>query len=373
MNFSRISKSCHAFLFFMLITFAMVYQYNMRFLILSCYTVPISFQLLLKCLQNNTIFALTAILYTGMKSSKYDLVSVIGPTACGKTRFAALLAARIGGEIISADSRQVYRKMNLGTGKDYDDYNANGKVIPVHLIDILDPGKKYNVFEYRKDFMVAYNEIRQRNNIPVLCGGTGLYIDAVTKSYMLLSVPPDRVLRKELESKSLEELADILSNLKKLHNKTDIDTKKRAIRAIEIERFYRDHDAKSDVFPDLKNVFFGIRYDRQTIKKRITGRLHARLKNGMIEEVENLLKEGVRPDDLIYYGLEYKYLTLFLTGKINYDVMVDRLNIAIHQFAKRQMTWFRKMEKEGTVIHWLEGTLSMEERLNEALKIAGFI
>lgn len=327
---------------------------------------------MLKCLQNNIIFALTAILCAGMESSKYDLISVIGPTACGKTRFAALLAAKIGGEIISADSRQVYKKMNLGTGKDYDDYNADGRVIPVHLIDMIEPGKKYNVFEYQKDFVVAYNNIRQRRMIPVLCGGTGLYIDAVTKSYMLLPVPPDKILRNELESKSLEELADILSSLKKMHNKTDIDTKKRAIRAIEIEKYYHDHADKYDAFPVLNNIFLGIRFDRQTVRERITERLHSRLKNGMIEEVENLLHEGVKPKDLIYYGLEYKYLTLFLTEQISYNEMVERLNIAIHQFAKRQMTWFRKMEKEGAVIHWLEGTLSMEERLDEALRITGF-
>jgi tRNA dimethylallyltransferase len=307
-----------------------------------------------------------------MGKSNYDMITILGPTACGKTHFAACLSARINGEIISADSRQVYKKMNLGTGKDYDDYHVNGKMIRSHLIDILEPGEKYNVFEYQKDFLAAFDEIKKRGKTPVLCGGTGLYIDAVTKAYKLLPVPPDQLLRKELESKSLEELAQILQEYKKLHNTTEIDTKKRAIRAIEIEKYYHLHPENNKTFPRLNNIFIGLKYDRKIIRKRITERLSARLKAGMIEEVESLLSEGLKPEDLIYYGLEYKYITLYLTGKIEYDEMVRKLNIAIHQFAKRQMTWFRKMEKEGSVIHWLDETTPFEERIQTAVRLAGF-
>ncbi|HJX71647.1 MAG TPA: tRNA (adenosine(37)-N6)-dimethylallyltransferase MiaA [Bacteroidales bacterium] len=307
-----------------------------------------------------------------MRKSKYDLITILGPTACGKTHFAACLSERTGGEIISADSRQVYKRMNLGTGKDYNDYRVNGKIIPCHLIDILEPGERYNVFEYQKDFLTTFNEIRKRGNLPVLCGGTGMYIDAVTRRYKLLPVPPDKMLRKELESKSLDELARILQQYKKLHNKTDIDTKKRAIRAIEIEEFHLHRPEINSVFPKLANIFIGIKYKREIIRKRITERLHARLKSGMIDEVEALLSEGLKPEELIYYGLEYKYITLYLTKEIEYDEMVIRLNIAIHQFAKRQMTWFRKMEKEGSEIYWLDETLPFEERLQTAVRLAGY-
>jgi tRNA dimethylallyltransferase len=307
-----------------------------------------------------------------MGKPKYDLITILGPTACGKTHFAACLSEMIGGEIISADSRQVYKKMNLGTGKDYDDYLVNGKMISYHLVDILEPGEKYNVFEYQKDFRIAFNDIKYRGNIPIMCGGTGLYIDAVTKGYRLLPVPPDNMLRKELKLKSMEELTQILRKYKKLHNTTDIDTKKRAIRAIEIELYHQQHPEKNRIFPDLSTILIGIKYEREIIKRRITDRLINRLKKGMIEEVENLLSEGLKPEQLIYYGLEYKYITLYLTGEIDYNEMFSRLNIAIHQFAKRQMTWFRKMEREGSVIHWLDEHMPFESRLQTAIDLAGY-
>lgn len=304
-----------------------------------------------------------------MGKIKYDLITILGPTACGKTRFAAHLASRISGEIISADSRQVYRKMNLGTGKDYEDYMVNGKKTPYHLIDILEPGYKFNVYEFQKYFLKVYNEIKARNNIPLLCGGSGMYIDAVTKSYKLMPVPPDKKLRKELESKSLAELAEILASYRKLHNITDTDTKKRAVRAIEIEEYYACHPESKNEFPSINNIFLGIEYDRTTTKKRITTRLHERLKRGMVEEVQNLLNEGLKPDDLMYYGLEYKYITQYITGYLDYDVMVEKLNIAIQQFAKRQMTWFRKMEREGAGIHWFDGQMPLEEKILRAIEL----
>ena len=304
-----------------------------------------------------------------MGKIKYDLITILGPTACGKTKFAAYLSSRINGEIISADSRQVYRKMNLGTGKDYEDYIVTGKKIPYHLVDILEPGYKFNVFEFQKHFLKVYNEIRARKNVPVLCGGSGMYIDAVTKSYELMPVPPDKKLRKELGSKSLEELAEILASYKKLHNITDTDTKKRVIRAIEIEKYYTVHPESKNDYPEISNIFLGIKFDRPSIKKRITDRLHERLKKGMVEEVQNLLNEGLKPEDLIYYGLEYKYITQYIEGGLDYDIMVEKLNIAIQQFAKRQMTWYRKMEREGAKIHWFDGYMPLEEKITSAIEL----
>ncbi|MFO7657072.1 MAG: tRNA (adenosine(37)-N6)-dimethylallyltransferase MiaA [Bacteroidales bacterium] len=308
-----------------------------------------------------------------MPNSAIDLIFIIGPTACGKTRLAVGLAARADGEIISADSRQVYRRMNIGTGKDYKDYIVNGRVIPSHLTDICDPGEKYNLFEYQRDFFAVYTELKKRNKIPVVCGGTGLYIEAITNAYKLLPVPPDENLRKKLEKKSLDDLAEMLAAYKELHNKTDVDTKKRAIRAIEIEEYYKKNPATTDSFPQLNSLLIGLAYERETIKKRITERLYQRLKEGMIEEVEILLNDGVNPEDLIYYGLEYKYITLFITGRLSYDEMVEKLNIAIHQFSKRQMTWFRKMEREGAEIHWLDGNLDMETKIRKVLELAGLL
>jgi tRNA dimethylallyltransferase len=304
-----------------------------------------------------------------MGKIKYDLITILGPTACGKTRFAAHLASRISGEIISADSRQVYRKMNLGTGKDYDDYIVNGKKIPYHLVDILEPGDKFNVYEFRKYFLKVYKEIKDRNNIPLLCGGSGMYIDAVTRGYKLIHVPQNIKLRKKLENKSLEELSGILASYKKLHNITDTDTKKRAVRAIEIEEYYASHPESEDKYPGINNIFLGIKYDRITIKKRITGRLHERLKKGMVEEVRNLLKQGLNPEDLIYYGLEYKYITQYIEGDLDYTTMVEKLNIAIQQFAKRQMTWFRKMEREGAIVNWFDGYMPVEENIMHAMEL----
>lgn len=298
---------------------------------------------------------------------RYDLITVLGPTACGKTFFAARLAGRIDGEIISADSRQVYREMNLGTGKDYDDYIVNGEKINYHLVDIRRPGEKYNVFEYQKDFLKVYNELKNREKTPILCGGTGLYIDAVTRGYRLVPVPQDNDLRTSLENKTLDELTNILSSYKKLHNKTDIDTKKRAIRAIEIEEYYMKHHLEDLEYPQLNTFFIGLKYERDKIKERITERLQKRLGEGMIEEVDKLLKYGLKPEDLIYYGLEYKFITLYLTNHLTYSDMAGKLNIAIHQFAKRQMTWFRKMEKEGVNIHWLDCEIPVEQRIEKVI------
>lgn len=296
----------------------------------------------------------------------YNLVVVLGPTATGKTHFAAALAYHINGEIISADSRQIYRRMNIGTGKDYDDYLINGQQVPVHLIDIQEPGYKYNVFEYQSDFFRIYNKLLSEQKMPVLCGGTGLYIEAVTKKYRLISVPVNEQLRSRLKGKSLSELEKILSTYKKLHNKTDTDTVKRAIRAIEIEEFYLSHPRDETNLPDINPLYLGIAFDRDERRRRISARLHQRLTTGMIDEVQSLLNEGIAPVNLLYYGLEYKFITQYLTGELDYETMVQKLNVAIHQFAKRQMTWFRKMEREGTKIHWINGELSLNEKLEMA-------
>lgn len=293
---------------------------------------------------------------------------MLGPTACGKTRFAAELAAILNTEIISADSRQVYRRMDLGTGKDYGDYIVKDHQIPYHLIDIHEPGYKYNVYEYQQDFFNAFRKIREKSMIPILCGGTGMYIEAVTKGYKLISVPVNEPLRKKLENKTLEELEILLNGYKKLHNKTDTDTKKRAIRAIEIEEYYVSHPEHNQNLPSINPLYIGISCERGIRRRNITERLHQRLENGMIEEVKQLLEEGISPDDLIYYGLEYKYITHYLTGILNYNEMVQKLNVSIHQFAKRQMTWFRKMEREGIKIFWLNGKDPMPDKLNAALQ-----
>jgi tRNA dimethylallyltransferase len=295
------------------------------------------------------------------------MVTVLGPTAGGKTPFAAHLADRLNGEVISADSRQVYRHMNLGTGKDYNDYTVQGRIVPCHLIDIADPGYRYNVFEYQRDFVNVFREITGRGRLSVLCGGSGLYINAAIRGYRLIPVPSNDKLRKALSAKSLEELTALLASMKKLHNQTDVDTKDRAIRAIEIEMFYHDQGIAMDEYPALQNLCLGIRFDRFAERRRITERLHARLKAGMVDEVKALLDRGLPAESLVYYGLEYKYITNYLLGNLSYEDMVEQLNISIHQFAKRQMTWFRKMEREGTVIHWIEGELTMGAKLDIAL------
>lgn len=300
---------------------------------------------------------------------KNNLIIVLGPTAAGKTRFAAALAFHIDGEIISADSRQIYRKMNLGTGKDYSDYKVGNKLISYHLIDIHEPGYKYNVFEYQQDFIKVIHKIHEKKKIPILCGGSGMYIDAVTKGYKLISVPLNNELRKELKDKTLDELEKILAGYRRLHNRTDIDTKKRAIRAIEIEVYYANHPKEKTNYPELHPIYFGIFCSRENRRERITHRLHNRLQGGMIEEVKYLLDQGLTPESLIYYGLEYKYITLYLTGQMDYNTMVQKLNIAIHQFAKRQMTWFRKMEREGIIIHWIDSELPTNKKIKRAMDI----
>ena len=295
----------------------------------------------------------------------YNLLSVIGPTASGKTNFAVQLALALDGEIISADSRQVYRGMDIGTGKDLDEYVVERRRVPCHLIDIVDAGEKYNVFEYQKDFLKAWNECRQHRAVPVLCGGSGLYVEAVLKGYKLLAVPVNEELRAALSGMTLQELAVKLATYKKLHNTTEIDTVKRAVRAIEIEEYYRMHPYEEKDFPEIRSLIVGVDVSREVRRERITKRLHERLENGMVDEVRRILDSGVTPDDLIYYGLEYKYLTLYIIGRLTYDEMVAQLNVAIHQFAKRQMTWFRKMEREGFDIRWLDAGMPMEERVEQ--------
>lgn len=300
---------------------------------------------------------------------KYDLITIIGPTASGKTPLAANLADRLHTEIISGDSRQVYRRMDLGTGKDLVDYVVDGRPVPYHLIDIVEPGSKYNVFEYQRDFLKAYQDIIAKGKIPVLCGGTGMYIESVLKGYRLLPVPENPELRASLEGKSLEELTKILQNYKKLHNSTDIDTAKRAIRAIEIEEYYKQQPPEYREFPTLKSLIIGVDINRELRREKITRRLKQRLEEGMVEEVRGLLAEGIHPDDLIYYGLEYKFLTQHVIGELTYDEMFLQLETAIHQFAKRQMTWFRGMERRGFTIHWLDATLPMEEKTEQIINL----
>ena len=293
----------------------------------------------------------------------FNLLCVLGPTASGKTALAVRMAAELGGEVISADSRQVYRGMDIGTGKDLEEYEYEGRSIPYHLIDIVDAGYKYNVFEYQQDFVKVWKDCKDRNVFPVLCGGSGLYLEAVLKAYRLLAVPVNEALRKTLENKSLSELSVILSTYKRMHNTTDVDTVKRAVRAIEIEEYYKLHSCIEEGFPEIHPLIVGVDVSREVRRARIDRRLQERLKNGMVEEVQRLLERHVVPEDLIYYGLEYKYLTLYLTGRLTYEDTVEKLNIAIHQFAKRQMTWFRKMERQGFLIHWIDGNLPMDEKV----------
>ena len=304
-----------------------------------------------------------------MEQKSYDLITVLGPTASGKTRFAVQLADRLGAEIISGDSRQVYRRMDLGTGKDLDDYRIGDRSVPYHLIDIVEPGTKYNVFEYQRDFLEAYGDIRQRGRKVVLCGGTGLYIESVLRAYRLSPVPQNPELRERLADKSLEELTALLATYKSLHNTTDVDTAQRAIRAIEIEEYYRQTPLDRRPFPKIESLTLGVDVSREVRRERISQRLRKRLDEGMCGEVERLLAEGIKPEDLIYYGLEYKYVTLYVTGQITFDEMAQQLEIAIHQFAKRQMTWFRGMERRGTPILWIRLGEGFDEtlRLNPGL------
>ena len=303
------------------------------------------------------------------------MITILGPTASGKTSVAAALALRTGGEIISADSRQVYRRMDIGTGKDLADYTIGDVRIPYHLIDIAEPGTKYNLFQYQQDFHEAYDEIRSRGKLPILCGGTGLYIEAVLGGYSLSPVPQNQALRDSLEGKSLEELTRMLVELKRqngsnMHNRTDVDTAQRAIRAIEIETYNLEHPTPERQMPPVESLIIGINIDRELRREKITRRLKVRLDDGMCDEIQGLIDGGVNPEDLIYYGLEYKFVTEYVVGNLSYDEMFRQLEIAIHQFAKRQMTWFRGMERRGFHIHWLDATLPMDAKIDAILNLS---
>lgn len=302
------------------------------------------------------------------------MITILGPTASGKTSVAAALALRTGGEIISADSRQVYRRMDIGTGKDLADYTIGDVHIPYHLIDIAEPGTKYNLFQYQQDFHQAYDLIRSRGKLPILCGGTGLYIEAVLGGYSLSPVPQNQKLRESLEGKSLDQLTQMLVQLKQkngsnMHNRTDVDTAQRAIRAIEIETYNLEHPTPERQMPPVDSLVIGINIDRELRREKITRRLKARLEEGMCDEIRSLIDGGVNPDDLIYYGLEYKFVTEYVVGKTSYEEMFRQLEIAIHQFAKRQMTWFRGMERRGYTIHWIDAAQSMDEKVEAIMSL----
>lgn len=302
------------------------------------------------------------------------MITILGPTASGKTSVAAALALRTGGEIISADSRQVYRRMDIGTGKDLADYTIGDVHIPYHLIDIAEPGTKYNLFQYQQDFHTAYNDIRNRGKLPILCGGTGLYIEAVLGGYSLSPVPQNQKLRESLEGKSLDQLTQMLVQLKQkngsnMHNRTDVDTAQRAIRAIEIETYNLEHPTPERQMPPVDSLVIGINIDRELRREKITRRLKARLEEGMCDEIRSLIDGGVNPADLIYYGLEYKFVTEYVVGRTSYEEMFRQLEIAIHQFAKRQMTWFRGMERRGYTIHWIDAAQSMNEKVEAIMSL----
>lgn len=301
--------------------------------------------------------------------SQYNLVTILGPTACGKTSIAVALADTLHSDVISADSRQVYRSMDLGTGKDLDEYVIDGRRVPYHLIDIADAGYKYNVFEFQRDFLNVYENLIRVGKTPVLCGGTGMYLESVLRGYRLVEVPENKDLRDSLSDKSLDELTTLLQSYKQLHNTTDVDTCKRAIRAIEIEEYYRLHEANVREFPKINSLTIGLDISRELRRERISLRLRERLEQGMVDEVRRILASGVSPEDLIYYGLEYKYLTMYVIGQLSYDDMVSQLEIAIHQFAKRQMTYFRGMERRGVPIHWIDATLSLEEKVEAVVHL----
>ena len=302
-----------------------------------------------------------------MSGSKFDMVTILGSTASGKTEIAVNLALKLGGEVISADSRQIYRKMDLGTGKDIAEYRVNGVDVPYHLIDIAEAGYQYNVFEFQRDFLKVYQTVKEKGNFPVMCGGSGMYLEAILKGYRLVQVPVNDSRREELQLLSLEALKEILKKYKSINNKSDTENKKRAIRAIEIEEYCSAHPLIDLSFPDINSLIVGIKFDRESRRRRITARLKQRIDNGMIDEVRDLLDGDIKPEDLTYYGLEYKYVTLYITGQLNYDEMFNSLNTAIHQFAKRQMTWFRKMEREGFEIRWLDGYMPICEKTDKIL------
>ena len=293
----------------------------------------------------------------------FDLITILGPTASGKTSLAVALAADLNTEIISADSRQIYKRMDIGTGKDLEEYKYEDKEIQYHLIDICEPGYKYNLYEYQRDFNVVFQDLRTREKFPILCGGTGLYIETVLKGYSMPQVPENKELREKLKDKTLTELTSILKTYKTLHNTTDVDSCKRAVRAIEIAEFYRNQQPEERKNKPLNSFIVGVDIEREARRRKISERLQMRLNSGMVDEVRALLKEGISPDDLIYYGLEYKYLTEYLIGRLSYVEMVSKLEIAIHQFAKRQMTWFRGMERRGFSIFWLDAFLPLDEKI----------
>lgn len=303
------------------------------------------------------------------------MITILGPTASGKTSLAAALAARIDAEIISADSRQVYRGMSIGTGKDLDDYRQGDRLIPYHLIDICEPGTKYNLFQYQQDFHLIYNNIVARGVRPILCGGTGLYIESVLKGYALSPVPQNQALRDKLADKSLAELTEMLEDLKRrnhsvMHNRTDVDTAQRAIRAIEIETYNLEHPTDNRTLPPIDSVIIGVDINREERRRKITQRLKQRLEEGMVDEIRQLLDRGIAPESLIYYGLEYKFVTEYVIGKTSYEEMFRQLEIAIHQFAKRQMTWFRGMERRGFTIHWIDALDPMDSKVAQIMDIA---
>lgn len=303
------------------------------------------------------------------------MITILGPTASGKTSLAAALAARIDAEIISADSRQVYRGMTIGTGKDLGDYRQGDRLIPYHLIDICEPGTKYNLFQYQQDFHLIYNNIVARGVRPILCGGTGLYIESVLKGYALSPVPQNQALRDELADKSLAELTEMLEDLKRrnhsvMHNRTDVDTAQRAIRAIEIETYNLEHPTDNRTLPPIDSVIIGVDINREERRRKITQRLKQRLEEGMVDEIRQLLDRGIAPENLIYYGLEYKFVTEYVIGKTSYEEMFRQLEIAIHQFAKRQMTWFRGMERRGFTIHWIDALDPMDSKVAQIMDIA---
>lgn len=297
-----------------------------------------------------------------------NLITVLGPTAGGKTSFAAHLAAALQTEIISADSRQIYKGMDLGSGKDIEDYSVDGKNIPYHMIDILPAGEKYNVFHYQKDFFDVYQKITTNGKTPILCGGTGLYLESVIKNYQLIDVPANPELRKNLEQYTLDQLKEMLAKMKTLHNNTDTDTKKRAIRAIEIETFIKENPKIVPSYPKIDSLVFGIKNPRDIEREKIRIRLQQRLDEGMTDEIKRLIDSGIPADDLIYYGLEYKYVTLYVIGQLKYEEMFEQLYIAICQFAKRQMTWFRRMERMGVYINWIDARLTMQQKVSFAIE-----
>lgn len=297
-------------------------------------------------------------------ATPYDLIVITGPTATGKTRLAAGLADQLNGEIISADSRQVYKGMDIGTGKDLADYVVEGRIVPVHLVDMFEPGYEFNVFEFQNHFLQAFEHIRKRNRQAIMCGGTGLYIEAALARYRMLKVPVNKALRDSLNLLDHDTLVKRLQKFRPLHNTTDVTDRTRLIRAIEIETYHAAHKEMHPPLPGFSHIIFAIDFPRAQLRQRITQRLHSRLENGMVSEIELLLKKGLKPEQLTFYGLEYKYLTLYVTGEINYEEMVSRLNTAIHQFAKRQMTWFRRMERKGFKIHWLDGQLPHDKKFN---------